>query len=47
VFVLVLTRAAVKSRWVTIETNVAIELENKGEARFIPAEVESCRPPLL
>lgn len=47
VFVLVLTPAAVQSRWVTTEANLAIELEHKGVLRFIPVKAENCRPPLL
>jgi formylglycine-generating enzyme required for sulfatase activity len=45
VFVLVLTPFAVNSGWVKTETYGAIELAHRGEMRFIPAEVVSCRPP--
>ncbi len=47
IFVVVLTPAAVASRWVNTETNLAIGLEHSGRLRFIPLEVEACRPPLL
>ena len=36
VFVVALTPAAVASNWVKIETNLAIELAQGGEARFFP-----------
>ncbi len=36
-----------RSRWVTTETTLAIELEHKDILRFIPVKVASCRPPLL
>jgi hypothetical protein len=41
VFVLVLTEAAVRSRWVKSEANVAIEMEHRGKLRFVPLEVSS------
>ena len=47
VFVVVLTPSAVNSKWVVTETNVAIELEHKGQVKFIPVEVESCDVPTL
>jgi formylglycine-generating enzyme required for sulfatase activity len=47
VFVLALTPAAVNSRWVQSETNVAIELEHQGEIRFIPLEIEPSHVPYL
>ena len=47
IFVVLLTPAAVRSRWVTTETTLAIELEHKDILRFIPVKVASCRPPLL
>jgi formylglycine-generating enzyme len=46
IFILVLTPAAVTSGWVKTETYGAIELAHRGEMRFIPAEVVSCRPPM-
>jgi len=46
-FVVVLTPAALKSRWVRTETDLAIELEHEDVLQFIPAEVEGCRPPLV
>lgn len=45
VFVLVLTPAAVASRWVSIETNVALEMEVEGVLQFVPLEVEQCPIP--
>jgi formylglycine-generating enzyme required for sulfatase activity len=47
VFVLALTPAAVNSRWVQSETNVAIKLEHQGEIRFIPLEIEPGHVPYL
>ena len=47
VFVVALTPAAVASNWVKIETNLAIELAQGGEARFFPLLVSECRPPVL
>ncbi|MCP4428531.1 MAG: SUMF1/EgtB/PvdO family nonheme iron enzyme, partial [Chloroflexi bacterium] len=47
IFVLLLTPAAVKSRWVRSETDVAIELEHEDEMRFIPLQVEPCKIPAL
>ena len=46
-FALVLTPAAIKSRWVKDETNVAIELEHEGRVRFVPLDVENCDVPPL
>jgi formylglycine-generating enzyme required for sulfatase activity len=45
--VVVLTPAALKSRWVKRETNAAMELENKGRMQVIPLDVEPCEAPLL
>ena len=42
VFVVALTPAAVASNWVRNETNAAIELDNRGEAQFIPLDVAAC-----
>jgi class 3 adenylate cyclase len=47
IFVLLLTPAAVESRWVRDETNVAIELMNEGEIRFIPLQVQPCKLPAI
>ncbi len=47
VFVLALTPAAVKSRWVKSETDVAIELQHRGYLRFIPLDVKRCDAPAL
>ena len=47
VFVVALTPAAVASNWVRNETNAAIELEIRGEARFIPLDVATCTAPTL
>jgi formylglycine-generating enzyme required for sulfatase activity len=47
VFVVALTPAAVASNWVKTETNIAIELAHRDEARFIPLRVADCRPPVL
>ena len=47
VFVVALTPAALQSRWVRDETYVAIELEKKGRARFIPLDAKRCDVPSL
>lgn len=47
VFALVLTPAAVRSRWVQSETNVAIGMEHRGELRFLPLDVQLASPPPL
>ena len=47
VFVVALTPAAVASKWVRNETNVAIELDNRGEAQFIPLDLAACSAPTL
>ena len=47
IFVVLLTPAAVASRWVTLETNAAVELETQGEVRFLPILARPCRPPVL
>jgi formylglycine-generating enzyme required for sulfatase activity len=47
VFLVVLTPAAVASKWVTDETNVAKEMHQEGELRFIPLGVVDCRVPPL
>jgi formylglycine-generating enzyme required for sulfatase activity len=45
--VVVLTPAAVKSKWVRIETNAAIALERKGRIQIIPLDVKPCEVPPL
>jgi len=47
VFVVLLTEHAVASRWVTDETNVAIELRNKEQMQFIPLLVRASPLPAL
>ena len=47
IFVVLLTPAAVASRWVISETNVAVAAEHQGEMRFLPVVVQPCRPPAL
>ena len=47
VFLVVLTPSAVASKWVTDETNVAKEMHQEGELRFIPLGVVDCRVPPL
>jgi hypothetical protein len=47
VFVVVLTPAAISSKWVITETNGAIDLEHKGRIRFIPSVLKSCELPTL
>jgi hypothetical protein len=46
-FVVVLTPAAIRSRWVKTETNAAIALEHREAIRLAPLDVESCDAPLL
>jgi hypothetical protein len=45
--VIVLTPAALQSRWVRKETNVAIALERQEGIHVIPLDVEECKVPLL
>jgi formylglycine-generating enzyme required for sulfatase activity len=47
VFVLLLTAAAVRSRWVQSETNAAIGMEHRGVVKFLPLDVESAQAPPL
>jgi hypothetical protein len=47
VFILVLTEAAVNSRWVRSETNVAIGMEHQGDLEFVPLELEEVKVPPL
>ena len=43
VFVVVLTPAAVDSRWVNTETDAAIEMQHEDAITFIPLDVAECR----
>jgi len=43
----VLTQAAVTSKWVKLETNAAIALERKGQIKVIPLDVKACTAPIL
>lgn len=45
--VVVLTPAAANSRWVQMETSVAIAFEREGRMELIPLDVERCRVPAL
>jgi formylglycine-generating enzyme required for sulfatase activity len=45
--VVVLTPAALESKWVKKETDVAIAQERKGQIQVIPLDVEPCKVPLL
>lgn len=47
IFVLLLSPDAVASRWVQMETNVAIEFEHEGEIQFYPLMLKTCRLPAL
>ena len=47
VFVVALTPAAIRSRWVKTETNAAIALEHRDAVRLLPLDVETCEAPLL
>ena len=47
VFVVTLTPAAIRSRWVKTETNAAIALEHREAMRLVPLDVEACDAPLL
>ena len=47
VFVVALTPAAIRSRWVRTETNAAIALEHREAVRLTPLDVEACDAPLL
>jgi formylglycine-generating enzyme len=46
-FVLLLSPAAVASRWVKMETNAAIEFEHEGEMQIFPLLLKACRLPPL
>ena len=45
--VVVLTPAALESKWVENETDVAIARERKGRIQVIPLDVKPCEVPLL
>jgi hypothetical protein len=47
IFLLLITPAAVNSRWVQSETNIAIELDHQQKIRFIPLKVKTANEPLL
>lgn len=47
IFVLVLTQAAVQSRWVRSETGIAIGLEHQGKMRLLPVQLEPCEAPAV
>ena len=47
VFVVVLTPAAVASRWVNTETDAAVEMQHEGLITFIPLDVTESRPKRL
>ena len=47
VFLLLISPHAVTSRWVTSETDVAIEMEHEGLLQFIPAQIQKCALPPL
>ena len=47
VFVVVLTPAAVASRWVNTETDAAVEMQHEGLITFIPLDVAPCQPKRL
>jgi formylglycine-generating enzyme required for sulfatase activity len=46
-FLVVLTPAAVASRWVRTETSAAIGMEHRDLIRFLPLDVAECQPPAL
>jgi len=45
--VVILTPAAVQSRWVKTETNIAIDLEHRGQIQIIPLDVKPCEASLF
>jgi formylglycine-generating enzyme len=45
VFLVLLTPAAVASKWVRRETYMAIEMDQNDELRFLPLLYQPCRPP--
>ena len=44
---MVLTPAALESKWVRTEMNAAIDREHKGKMSFIPLDVEPCEAPAI
>ncbi len=46
-FILILTPNALRSRWVELETDLAIQLERSSYIQFFSLLVEPCEPPLL
>jgi hypothetical protein len=47
IFIIALTPAAVKSKWVTIEANAVLTVEHQEPVQFIPVEVQPCNVPML
>ncbi|MBP9657085.1 MAG: SUMF1/EgtB/PvdO family nonheme iron enzyme [Candidatus Promineofilum sp.] len=47
VFIVVLTPAAIASRWVNTETDAAVEMQHEGVITFIPLNVIECLPKRL
>lgn len=47
IFLLLMTEAVLRSRWVKSETNFAIEMEHRGEMRFIPLAHDNVEYPPL
>jgi len=45
IFILLLTPAAVNSRWVKSETDIAIDMEHRGEIKIIPLMAKTCSLP--
>lgn len=45
IFILLLTSAAVNSKWVRSETDTAIDMEHRGEIRIIPLLAQPCSLP--
>ena len=46
-FLLLLSPAAVQSRWVNTETNIAIQLDHDGVMSLYPLMVQPCKVPIL
>ncbi|MFT5193681.1 MAG: hypothetical protein ACI85U_000686 [Candidatus Promineifilaceae bacterium] len=47
IFLLLITPDAVASKWVTLETNTAINLDTRGTMQFVPLEVTPADTPVL
>lgn len=47
IFILILSKMALQSRWVRSEVESAIHLEHQGKMRFLPIQIESCDIPVL